>query len=74
MKNSYDLGRVECSTSITYDKKRYYKPISKLKAKENTNIQISLWQSFSTSILDVILSGKQDFNVYLDLDFTVSML
>lgn len=74
LKNSNDLGRVECSTNITYDKKRHYKPISKSKAKENTNIQIRLWEGFSTSILDVILSGKQDFHVYLDLDFTVSML
>lgn len=60
LRNSYDLGRVECSLILHMMKRDISKPISKSKAKENTNIQISLWQGFSTSILDVTLSGKQD--------------
>lgn len=72
LKNSYDLGRVECPTNITNDEKRHYKPVSKSKAKENTNIQISSWQGFSTSILDVILSGKQDLMCVFG--FYISML
>lgn len=41
LRGSYDSGRVACSNNITHDEKRHYKPLSKSKAKENTNIQIS---------------------------------
>ena len=63
LRKSSDLGRAACSTKITYDEKRHYKPISKSEAKKKKKIQTFksvVTKNFSTNILDVILSGKQD--------------
>ena len=62
MRNAYNLGEFSCSTNIVHDEERNYKPISKsdAKKKKNPNFQISCDNNFSTNILDVILSIKQD--------------
>lgn len=45
-RNPYDLGRVACSTHITYNEESHYKPVSTSKARENTNIRITCDEVF----------------------------
>ena len=60
LRKSSDSGRAACSTKITHDEERHYKPVSRSEAKKKHKHSNQLWQSFSTNILDVILSIKQD--------------
>lgn len=73
-RNSHDLGRVECSTNITYDEKRHIQANIKVKGKRKYKHSNQFMTRFFYKYFRCHTFRKTRFHVYLDLDFTVSML